>query len=314
MTRPVVVQTEDIAAPAAAWLGERCELLRAPPAEAGFDRHLARAAGLVVRTYTRVDAALLARAPALRVVGRAGVGLDNIDLDACRARGVRVVHTPDANSRAVAELVLALLLDALRPRPTLDRPLSREEWDRVRAAAIAPRQLAGMTLGVWGLGRVGRAVARAGVALGMRVTYHDIADIPVPERHGALPVPLDQLLRDSDIVSLHVDARPGNRLLVTREVLSLLKPDAILVNTSRGMVVDEPALASHLRAHPRALALLDVLDPEPPTGACPLLGLPNARLTPHVGAATRPAHEAMSWVVRDVWRVLIGQTPEFPAV
>lgn len=311
--RPLVIQTERLHAEAAAWLAERAELVVAAPGEAAFDTRIGEAAGLVVRTYTPVDDALLGRAPALRVVGRAGVGLDNIDLTECAARGVTVVYTPDANTRAVVEYVFALLLDALRPRTLVGAALEPAAWARMRREHVARRQLAGLTMGIYGFGRVGRRVAGVATALDMRVLYHDLLDIPAEVRNGAEPVSRQTLLRESDIVTVHVDGRRSNRGLVDAAALALMKPDAVLVNTSRGFTVDPTALAAWLDAQPDALALLDVHEPEPFGADYPLLTLPNARLSPHLGAATALADRNMSRVVEDVWRVLRGDAPRFPA-
>lgn len=312
--RPVVVQTEDLDASAAGWLAERAELVRCRADDRdGLARALARADGLVVRTYTRVDDGLLGLAPRLRVVGRAGVGLDNIDLPTCRARGVRVVYTPDANSSAVAELVTALMLDALRPRVFLDKALPLERWSALRRELTAPRQLEGLTLGVWGLGRVGTRIARVGAALNMRVIYNDLRQIDPQDRAGARPVDADELLASSDVLTIHVDGREENRGLLGGRGMGLLKPDVVLINTSRGFVVHAGALAEFLRAHPSATALLDVHEPEPFGPEHPLLGVPNAHLMPHIGAATAAAHLRMSLVVEDVWRVLSGEEPRYGA-
>ncbi|MDX2116128.1 MAG: NAD(P)-dependent oxidoreductase [Planctomycetota bacterium] len=310
---PLVVQAEELDPACAAWLAERCRVEVCPVDDPRFGLLMKEAQGLVVRTYTRVDRALLDRAPRLRVAGRAGVGLDNFDLHACRERGVVVVSTPDANTRAVVELVTAFILDALRPRLFLDKPLDIKAWKSLRQELLAPRQLADLTLGILGLGRVGGGVARVGAAFNMRVLYSDLRTIPEDARHGALPVELDALLDQSDILSVHVDDRPTNRALLNRKNLRLMKPSALLINTSRGFVIDPPGLADWLRSDPAARAVLDVHDPEPFGPDYPLLGLPNAHLSPHIGAATRTAHRNMSWVVRDVWRVLSGEAPEFPA-
>ncbi len=312
--RPLVVQSEELSEHALLWLRERCDVVHCRPTQQPeFEEWIRRAEGLVVRTYTRVDAACLASAPMLRVVGRAGVGLDNIDVPACRARGVEVVHTPDANGDAVAEFVFVMLLDALRPRWYVDQPHTPERWSALRQGLIAPRQLGELTLGILGMGKIGRRVARIARAFSMRVLYHDLAEIPAIQREGAEPAAIDRLLGDSDVVSLHVDARAANRHLVNDAFLAKMRDSAVLVNTSRGLVVNAAALARWLRERPDAVALLDVHDPEPFDGTYALLGLPNARLTPHLAAATRTAHENMSWVVRDVWRVLTGEKPHFPA-
>lgn len=321
--RPLIIQTEELSDEAAAWLSERADLRACSADDPAFGDLLPEAAALVVRTYTRVDAALLDRAPKLKVIGRAGVALDNIDVAACRDRGVAVVHTPDANTRAVVELVTAFLLDALRPRLFLDKALDKAEWKRLRAELVGDRQACELTLGVLGFGRIGSKIARVGQALGMRVVYHDLLEIPESQRgydaigvgeHGrAEPVSFEQLFEFSDVLTLHIDNRPENRRIVNREALKRLPPGAVLINTSRGFVVDPLGVAAWLRDDPGAQAILDVHDPEPIEDGDPLLGLENAHLSPHIGAATRLAHANMSWVVRDVLRVLLGQPPEFPA-
>ena len=313
-TKPLVIQTENLDAQAASWLAERTDLREVPFTEtAALHALLPQAVGLVVRTYTKVDAAMLAKAPNLRVVARAGVGLDNVDVDACRARNVQVVYTPDANSSAVVELVFAVTLDAIRPRLFLEAPLDPARWASVRKDLIGRRQLEEMTLGVLGLGRVGTRVARVGNAFGMRVLYHDLRDIAEHERAGAKAVSFERLLGESDVLTIHVDGRSDNRMLLGANQFGKLKPDAIFINASRGMVVDHAALAKFLTANPAASAILDVHEPEPIAPDNPLLGLKNAHLMPHIGAATAKAHTNMSWVVRDVWRVLSGERPEHPA-
>lgn len=309
---PLIVVTEPIPAEPLAWLGERGEVVEAAPGGARFGGLLARAAGLVVRTHTRVDAAMLDAAPDLRVVGRAGVGVDNIDLEACKARGVAVVHTPEANTDAVVSYVWSWVLRTLRPVTVLDGAVSEDRWHGLRREVEAPRELSDLTLGVYGFGRIGSRVGRAGEAFGMHVIYHDLREIE--GANGAVAVSRDELLARADVLTIHVDGRPGNRGLIDADALGHLKGDAILVNTSRGMVVDEPALAAFLGAHPRARALLDVHADEPVSAASPLAGLANAELSPHVAAATVPAKERMGWVVADIWRVLEGHEPAFRVV
>jgi phosphoglycerate dehydrogenase-like enzyme len=313
MSKPLVIQCEELDEAAAAWLGDRCEVHKLGADEPGFDALLARASGLVVRTYTKVDGAMLARGPGLKVVGRAGVGLDNIDVPACRSRGVEVVHTPDANTRAVVELATAFMLDALRPRVFLDKPLEMKAWRALRGELLAPRQLADLTLGILGMGRVGTSMARVGAAFNMRVIYNDLRQIPESMRHGAEPVEVGELFSRSDILTVHIDDRAENRHFIDGRRLRLLPHGCVFINAARGFVVDPAALRDWLISDGSAQAVLDVHEPEPFGAEYPLLGLKNAHLSPHIGAATGTAHRNMSWVVRDVWRVLSGERPEFPA-
>jgi len=224
-----------------------------------------------------------------------------------------VVHTPAANCDAVAEFVFALLFDALRPRLFLDGAVELSRWNAMRRELEAHAQFNELSMGILGMGRVGSRVARIARGLGMRTRYFDLAEIAPEGRHGAEPVDLTTLLRDSDVLTVHIDNRPGNAKIVGEAYYSLLRPTAVVVNTSRGSVLDERALAAFLRDHPAARALLDVHDPEPFGEGYPLIGLPNAFLSPHLAASTAAAQAGMSWVVKDVWRVLVGQRPEHPA-
>jgi D-3-phosphoglycerate dehydrogenase len=312
--RHTVVQSEHLAAEAADWLRQRCELVRSPHDGEGFGAALAAADGLVVRTYTIVDEALLDRAPRLRVVGRAGAGLDNIDIAACRRHGVEVVYTPDANTQAVVEYLVGLLIDIVRPRVRVTSALDLANWRWLRQQTTGERQLSDLVLGILGLGRIGKRLAEVAASLGFaRVLYHDIVEIPAAHRAGALPVAVEEVFAEGDVVSIHVDGRPGNRGFVGETLIGRMKPQVIFVNTSRGFVVDNVTLAAFLRQHTRAVALLDVHEPEPFESDYPLLGLPNARLYPHIGASTLRADLNMSWVVRDVLAVLEGRPPRHPA-
>jgi phosphoglycerate dehydrogenase-like enzyme len=312
--KPLVIQAEDLAEECAVWLAERCELIRCRCDEPNFRAHLAVAEGLVVRSYTPVDEAMLESAKKLRVVGRAGVGLDTIDLAACKDRGVRVVHTPGANTQAVVELVFAMLLDVVRPRVFVCKPIvDLDAWKQARRNLTAERELSSMTLGILGLGRIGSRVAQVAGAIGMSVIYHDTEEIPIGNRFGAKPVSRDELLAQSDALTVHVDGSPKNRHIIGADEFAQMKPGVVFLNASRGFVVDPFACASFMIGHPEACALLDVHEPEPFDATYPLLEIKNVHLTPHIGGATGPANRAMSWVVRDVWAVLAGEEPEFEA-
>jgi D-3-phosphoglycerate dehydrogenase len=311
---PLVLVTEGLAPTPLAWLKEQARVVEAAPGSPRFEAALSDVDGMVVRTYTRVNSELLARCPKLRVVGRGGVGLENIDVAACRARGVEVVYTPDANTLAVGDFVIGYALQLLRPWAVFrDRAYEPAEFKRVRDT-LGGSQLNELTFGILGMGRVGRRVGHVAVnGFGARVIYHDLLDVRPHLKYPAEAVDKPTLFRAADVVTLHVDMRPGNEHLVGAPLLSLMKPTAILINASRGEVLDTAALAAALRGKKIAGAAIDVYDPEPPPADYPLLGLDNVLLTPHMAARTRTAVENMSWVARDVVGVLNGQPPAYPA-
>ena len=170
-----------------------------------------------------------------------------------------------------------------------------------------------LVLGILGFGRIGRRVAQVAGAIGFKTIFHDLLEIPESERHGAEPVSLDALLQDCDVLTVHVDGRDANHGLLDAALLGKMKSDAIILNTSRGFVIDESALAAWLAENPAALAILDVHAQEPFTDDDPLLGLSNVHLAPHLASRTTTAMANMSWVVKDVWRVLEGEEPRHPA-
>jgi len=311
---PLVLVTEGSHPTPLAWLKERTRVVQAAPGSPEFDAALTDAAGLVVRTYTKVNSALLARCPRLKVVGRGGVGLENIDVTACRARGVEVVYTPDANTLAVAEFVFGFALQLLRPWAVFrDRAYEPAEFKRVRDTTHGT-QLNELTVGILGMGRVGRRVGQIATnGFGARVIYNDLLDVRPHLSFPATGVDKPTLFREADIVTLHTDMRPGNERLVGAPLFGLMKPSAVLINTSRGEVLDTAALAAAIREKKIAGAAIDVFDPEPPPADFPLLGLDNVLLTPHMAARTHTAVENMGWVVRDVMEVLNGRPPKYPA-
>ena len=314
--QPIVLVSEGSDAEPLEWLSERARVLEIPFHDPSFDSHLSDVHGLVIRTYTRVNHALLERAPRLRVVGRGGVGLENIDLEACQRRGVRVVHTPNANTNAVGDYIFGVLLRLVRDWVFLGRDNLPDmtEFKRVRDR-IRGRQLDELTLGVLGMGRVGRRVGRiASLGFGMRVIYNDLLDVAAQLDFPAASVDQSALYREADVLTIHVDMRPGNANLVGRDQLALMKRDAILINASRGEVLEADALADALRENRLAAAALDVYHPEPPPADFPLLGMPNVLLTPHLASRTWTATANMSWVVRDVMAVLEGREPQWAAV
>lgn len=312
--KPVVLMAEGSDLRPLEWIRERSRLIEAKVDEPAFAEALGQAEGLLVRTYTRVNGALLERMPKLRVVGRGGVGLENIDVKACRQRGVEVVYTPDANTLAVGDYVVGYMLQLLRPWEFFSEAVyPPAEFKRLRNT-VRGRQLNELTIGILGMGRVGRRVGHlAANGFGMRVLYNDLIEVGDQLKFAADAVDKETLFRQADVLTVHVDMRPGNENLVGREQLGLMKPGSIVINTSRGEVLDAAALADAIRGKRLFGAALDVFSPEPPGADFPLLGLKNVLLTPHIAARTQTAMENMSWVVRDVMEVLEGRKPKYPA-
>ena len=314
---PKVVITETLDQTCADWLGERCEVVWHQHDAPGLADQLADADALVVRTYTEVNDALLDQAPNVKVIGRAGVGLDNFDLPACKRRGVRVVYTPDANTQAVVEYVFGLILDHFRPRTALKPGTDAASFHALRKSEVGV-ELADLTLGILGMGRIGKRIATVAHAMGINVLGCDLLD--ESEVRKNLPgLPFDfvdhaTLYAKSNIVTVHTDGRPENKHLLNAGALSHLRGDALLINAARGMLIDHDALVGWLKQHPAATAILDVHDPEPPAGDHPLYNCANARLLPHLASRTDTALRNMSWVVRDVVAVLEGNEPAYAAV
>ena len=315
MSKPTVIVTETLADRPASWLSERVNLVWCSHEKTDeLQALLPEAQGLLVRTYTQVNDALLDQAPNLKVVGRAGVGLDNIDLPACASRGIPVVYTPDANTQAVVEYVIGLILDELRPRTNLT-PDNLAQFHQLRKTEVG-KQFDQLTLGILGFGRIGKRLGAVAHALGVNLKVCDL--MPEAEARKAVDYPFEyvsheKLYSRSDIVSIHVDGRPSNKHLINADALTHFREDATIINAARGMLIDHAALASWAKAHPNARLILDVHDPEPVPADYPLVGLPNVRLLPHLASRTNEALENMSWVVHDVLAVIEGRTPKYPA-
>jgi (S)-sulfolactate dehydrogenase len=261
---------------------------------------LAEACALIVRNRTKVDADLLDAAPRLKVIGRLGVGLDNIDTAACAARGVEVIPATGANAQAVAEYVIATAMLLLRTAYQSTPAVAAGEWPRV--ALGNGREIAGTTLGLIGFGGIGRLTARLGRALGMRIVGYDPQlppESPVWASHHAHPRTLDEVLAEADVVSLHVPLTESTRNLINATTIAGMKSDAVLINTARGGVVEEASVAAALRAGRLGGAALDVFLREPLAAGSPLTGCPNLVLTPHIAGITRESNERVSTLIAE---------------
>ena len=245
----------------------------------------------IVRNRTQVRGALLDAAANVRVIGRLGVGLDNIDVAACEARGIEVIPATGANAESVAEYVVAAAVVLLRGAFFSTKAVEAGTWPRQMLSQ--GREAAGKVMGIVGYGNIGRLTARKAELLGMSVMSHDSM---VPE---ASTRDLDALLAQSDVVSLHIPLTSGTRGLLDARRLGLMKHDAILINTARGGIVDEAALAAMLRGGRLGGAALDVFDHEPLAGGSPLAGAPRLLLTPHIAGVTVESNERVSALIAD---------------
>ena len=269
------------------------------------------ATAVVADPAVPVDGELLdAAGGQLRVVANFAVGLDNVDVEACRERDVAVTNTPDVLTNATAELALALTLAAARHLPQAERDLREGRWKGWDPAAHLGLELSGATVGIVGLGRIGTRYAELVHGFGVELLYASRSPKPEAEgRLGAARVDLGELLKRSDVVSLHVPASPRTRHMIDAEALTRVKPGAVLVNTSRGALVDTEALAQTLRDGRLGAAGLDVYENEPDVPA-ELLEAPRTALTPHIGSATVKARDAMArTVAENVIAVLEGREP-----
>ena len=264
---------------------------------------------LIVRSRTIVSKAVFTHAPKLKVVGRAGVGVDNIDVAEATARKIAVVNAPAASTISVAELAVGHMISLLRHLPEADRSVKEGKWEKKK---LEGRELFEKTLGLVGSGRIGAEVAKRAQAFGMRVIAYDpYLSASIAEILGIRLVDKDAVFREADVVSVHAALTPETKGMVGAAELAQMKRGAILVNCARGEIVQEAALAEALRSGSISGAAVDVFDTEPPVGS-PLLAAPNVVFTPHLGASTREAQaRAGSMIAEQVLKVLDGRRPEF---
>lgn len=286
----------------------RIEIVSSPPlSPAELKEKLGEFDALIVRSQTKVTAEALAATKRLKVIARAGVGVDNVDVEAATRRGIVVCNSPGGNTMAATEHTWALLLALSRNLPQADASLKKGEWKRSQFTGV---ELYGKTLGVVGLGKIGSEVAKRGLAFGMRVLAHDpFISQEHAHRLGVSLAELPEIFAQSDFVTLHLPLNRNTQNLINAEALATCKPGMRLINCSRGGVVDEAALAEALRAGKLAGAACDVFAKEPPEGS-PLLSAPNIILTPHLGASTQ---EAQVKVAVDVAEQVLEVLQDRPA-
>lgn len=251
---------------------------------------------LVVRSATKVTKEVIDEGKQLKIIARAGVGLDSIDVQAANSRGIKLINAPEGPTIAVAELVIGLMLSWARKLPQADASMKQGRWEKTQ---LMGSELRGKTLGIIGTGRIGKAIGYRAKAFLMNTLAFDVKqDAEFIRDTGARYVDLEELLRKSDFVSLHVPATSQTRHMIEMREIELMKPSAVLVNTSRGEVIDEAALTDALKKGKIAGACLDVYEREPPKDS-PLLKLPNVVLTPHIGASTVEAQREAALIIAE---------------
>lgn len=263
-------------------------------------RELAESDGLIVRSETKVTAALIDAAKKLRVIGRAGVGVDNIDVPAATARGIVVMNAPDGNTITTAEHTIALLIALARRVPQANSSLKSGKWER---KGFVGTELQGKTLGIVGLGRIGRAVAARARAFGMNIVAHDPFIAPEQTRDLEIEaVSFDEVLARADFLTVHTPLTAETRGLIGAEAFAKMKKGARVINCARGGLVDESALLESIKSGKIAGAALDVFEQEPPAANNPLLSLEEVIATPHLGASTTEAQEGVAFTVAEQMR------------
>tara|TARA_R110002111_G_scaffold144910_2_gene211300 strand:+ start:169857 stop:170807 length:951 start_codon:yes stop_codon:yes gene_type:complete len=270
-------------------------------------KQIQNAQALIVRNQTQVNRELIDAAPHLKIIARAGVGLDNVDTQYAHEKGIVVCYTPDANSLSVAELTIGLMLALLRKIPEARQDTLTGGWNRIK---FTGSELNGKTFGLIGMGRIGTLTATRAHAFGMNIIAADpylAADAPQLKQIDGKLVSLDELLSQADVISCHSPLTPHTRSLLTYQHFCRMKPSAFFINTSRGEVIDEKGLTQALLEHKLAGAALDVRETEPPKH-CPLNQMGNVILTPHIAAFTVEAQDrVVDSVCEDVRLVLSGK-------
>jgi glyoxylate reductase len=256
---------------------------RLPPSRDELIEHAQPAQGLLCMLTDRIDSDLIILCPELKAIANYAVGYDNIDVGAAQMRGIQVGNTPDVLTEATADLTFALLMAAARRVTEAAASVAAGDWLTWEPGRFLGHDVQGATLGIIGMGRIGRAVARRASGFDMKIIHT-----------GQGGLPLEDILEQSDFLSVHCPLTPQTRHMIDRAALARMKPTAILINTARGAIVDQAALAEALNQGRIAAAALDVTDPEPPDPEDPLLTAPNLVLVPHIGSATDTARERMS--------------------
>jgi glyoxylate reductase len=292
---PLIIMTHPLPAEWTASLNDRVRIVVGPAEYAGIAppllEILGEAEGILALLFDKVNAEILSKSPVLRVVSNMAVGVDNIDVETCSLRKIPVGNTPEVLTDATADLTMALLLSASRRLSEAAADARNGLWKLWAPSGWLGADLRGATLGIIGMGKIGKAVAERAVGFGLKIVYTDNQKQAAAE---GIYVSLEELLTTSDFVSIHAPLNKSTKGLINAKVLKMMKKNAILVNAARGPIVDMDDLATALREHWIAGAALDVTDPEPLPPDNPLFDLPNCLIVPHIGSATRDTRKKMA--------------------
>ena len=315
MSKPVVLLYESMHPAAITYLKEHAEVrMAASLKEDDLLKEITDVEGIIIRANGKVSRRLMEATPQLKVVGRHGVGIEAIDRQAAHEKGIVVVNTPDANLESVAEQCIGFMVILAKRMVEADQALRGGDWNsRNRLHGI---EMYGKTLGVIGFGKIGQRVAEmAHLAFAMPVIYFDVINYPEAEKAlGARRLELNQVLQIADFVSVHTPLLPSTQGMLNEDKFRLMKKTAFFLNSSRGAVVDQPALIKALQEGWIRGAGLDVFEPEPLPADSPLLKMDNVVVSPHMAAHTNEALFRMAMVAEDIVAVIEGNAPKYPVV
>jgi len=303
-----ILVTDEVAKEAMDLLGEKHEVVFKELRGEELAKEIGEYDALMVRSGTKVTSDIIERADKLKVIGRAGIGVDNIDVEAASRRGIYVVNSPGGSTRSVAELTLGHMLSLARHIPRADRSMREGKWEKKKLKGI---ELQGKTLGVIGFGRIGREVCKLALALGMKCMAYDafLTDEQIKEKN-VIPASIEEILKNADFVSIHTPLTEETRHMISFQQFEMMKNTAYIINCARGGIIDEDALYDALKNGRIAGAALDVYEEEPYTGK--LTELENVVFTPHLGASTREGQIRAGVICAEqILKVLAGEEPDY---
>lgn len=300
VSKPIVLITHQLPAEWVASVVERCNVFTGPADATDFTpallKLLPNADGIISLLTIPITQKILDSAPKLKIISNMAVGVDNIDIKACTQRGIPVGNTPGVLTDSTADLTMALLLSIARNIPIASRDAREGKWKTWLPNGWLGMELNNSTLGIIGMGKIGQAVAKRAQAFGMKILFHDPEKRDFP---NATSASFDQVLKLSEIITLHAPLTSETRYMINERAFSLMKPSAILINAARGMLVDTEALENALKNNRIAAAALDVTDPEPLLPTHPLYKLQNCLIVPHIGSATQQTRRKMAKLACD---------------